>query len=190
MKGLDPKNWGLWDWIEAACVFTGAVGLAAHTASKDSPELPHFLGSSFWGYLPLLLLVIAVGIHIIRIALKVGPKRDETPQFLTGFQSEPPSEFKLLPIHYTVNLAATLPDVEVHLYVVNFLSRPLTLSKVALSLRLFSSPALEDITFRNEDFEFHPPLDLSARATDGKQTYSYRVGAYAIDGWVNLRPQK
>lgn len=222
MKGLDARNWGLWEWTEAACLLVGAVALAVLTWQKESPELPRFLRSTYWGYVPLLLLVAAVGIHVVRVGFMgagAAPKADEThPLSPRWSQSEPPAEFKLLPIHYKVDFTQTLPDVEVGLYAVHFLSQPLTLTKVTLSLRLFGH-ALEDITFRNEDLEVYPKearvvfcrrhltdaertalpwragretgsFDLSAKATHGGQTYSYKTNAHVIEGWVNVPPRR
>jgi hypothetical protein len=222
MKGLDLKNWGLWEWTEAACLLVGAVALAVLTWQKESPELPRFLAGTHWGYVPLLLLVAAVGIHVVRInfwGAGTAAKANETPPMSAGWpQSEPPSEFKLLPIRYKVDFAQTLPDVEVSIYAIHFLSQPLTLAKVTLTLRLFGH-ALEDITFRDEDLEVYPKearvvfcrrhltdaertglpwragretgsFDLSAKATRGGQTYSYKTNAHVIEGWVNMPPRR
>src|SRR5947209_6863987 len=59
------------------------------------------------------------------------------PQSFPGFlPHEPVSQFKLLPQHYSVELSAQLPYVEARFFVVNFLSRAITLTDVRVSLRL------------------------------------------------------
>src|SRR5690242_1235947 len=69
---------------------------------------------------------------------------------------EPVSEFAILPQHFRVDLAAHFPNIEVSFYVVSFLSRPIKLTEIDLSVRLYGAPPLEDIRLRHKDWEIPP----------------------------------
>jgi hypothetical protein len=221
MKGLDTDHWSLWDWIGAVCITLGAVAMAVNQLFKDLPALyahtPEFFGSAWWSYAPSILLSIGFG----RVAYRKFHKAEKATQkprtalgmFQTTF--EPPSDFKLLPQQYWVDLSAPLPYVEARFFVVNYLPRAITLTQVRLSLRLFAAVPIEAIPLVNEDFEVQPKdaslifcrrnltdselsnlpwragrdsgsFELRAKANDGDNVLSYApMGALVIDGWVN-----
>src|SRR5262249_24870238 len=111
------------------------------------------------------------------------------------YSSEPVPDFMLLPQQYYVDLTVPLPYVEVRFYALTFFPRPITLGQLKLSLRLFPSAALENISFINEDFEVHPkdaPMvycrrNLTDSETknlpwrDGHDTASFELVAKALD---------
>ena len=160
---MSMKSWRFWDWTAYAALAIAAFMTAFDSALKNSAALakllPGLTDSTLWAITPAVLVVIASVLLILRARQQPSMKADEAKApdeaqrrrvlpmvgpFQVSF--EPPSDFRLLPLQYTVNFATTLPDVEVRLWAVNFLPRPFTLSKVALALRLFSSHILEDVT--------------------------------------------
>jgi hypothetical protein len=64
------RGWTFWDWIACSCIFVAAVILAADTGIKVSPELaahiPAFIGGSLWGFAPLILILVAGIILLVR----------------------------------------------------------------------------------------------------------------------------
>lgn len=225
MRPWDLKNWSIWDWIGVASLVLGALVLALNTALKDAPvlasNLPDFLGSSLWGYIPLLLLLFGLLVILVRAKLSTPPivaERNtglgvDTP-FQMGF--EPPTEFKLLPQHFTVDLTAQLPYVEARFFVVSFLVQPIVLTNVKLTLRVLNSSPLEAIPLLQDDFRVQPKdarivvfrrnltdpeirnlpwrggwesgsFELFAKATARDKTLTYGpVGSMAIDGMVRM----
>ncbi len=131
------------------------------------------------------------------------------------FPLEPLSQFKLLPQHYSVELSAQLPYVEASFFVVNFLSRAITLTEVKLSLRLLGASPIEAIPLVLHDFRIEPKdtpivvcrrnlsdselrnlpwragresgsFELVAKAMDDNKTLSYGpVSSRFIEGWIN-----
>jgi hypothetical protein len=124
-----------------------------------------------------------------------------------------PADFRLLPIQYSVDLTAPLPYVQALFYAVNFLPQGITLTRAKLSLRLFGAAPLEAIDLVNEDFPMDAKFarivvfrrnltdpeirnlpwrvgqeagsfELSAKATDGDESFSYVVNSQAIEGSV------
>ena len=208
MRGLDIKNWGLWEWIAAASVFLAALIVALDAGLKDAPalaaEMPALLRSSIWPYTPLALLLIAFGVAFFRAREKSMPmKGDEmrmgvSPRMVGPFQisHEPPSNIRLLPLNFTINFAAPLPYVEVCFYVVHFVPRALVLTQVKLSLRVQSAPAIELIPLVQDDIRIEPnstPIVTCRRnLTDselrvlpkktGRESASFELFAKAADG--------
>jgi hypothetical protein len=64
------RTWTFWEWIAYSCTFVAAVILAADTGIKISPELaahiPAFIGGSLWGFAPLILIVVASVVLLVR----------------------------------------------------------------------------------------------------------------------------
>jgi hypothetical protein len=232
LRGLDVKQWGLLDWIGVASFVIAALIPALNAALKDAPavadKMPPFLS---WAYLPLALMLITFAVILYRLFAEprpVGeiqhsegaPARPVLRGPIVGpFQivNDPPAEFRLLPIHYSVDLAVPLPYVQAMFYGVNFLVAPITLTHARFSLRLFGAAPLEAIPLINEDFvidsKFAPivvfrrnltdseirnlpwrpgretaSFELSAKATTGERTLAYVVRAMVMEGWVNGPP--
>jgi hypothetical protein len=74
------NKWGFWDWIAYGCLFTAALILAADQGLKGAPEvaahLPNVLGRGLWSFAPLIFLLMATGIFLIR---ELGPPRVQAP---------------------------------------------------------------------------------------------------------------
>jgi len=229
MRGLDVREWKALDWAGAAGLIAAALVPAINAGLKYAPALASQVPVSVtvflsWPYLASVLLLIPLGVIVYRLKdkapAKVATAQRPTRPIVEPFQIafEPPSDFKLLPQQYSVELAAQLPYVEVCFFVVSFLPHPITLSQVKLSLRLFGAAALESIPLLQDDFQVHPKdapmvfcrrnltdseirnlpwragrgsgsFELLAKATDGDKTLSYGpVSSMAIDGWVNAPP--
>lgn len=133
---------------------------------------------------------------------------------------EPEWHFALLPQHFMVDFGAQFPYIEVTFFAVSFLPRPIQLTEVDLSLQLSGMATIEDIPFRQKDWQVDPKTidvvfcrrnltdlertklpwqtgrlmgayQLSAKATDGEQKFSYGpVSSKYIEGWVNLPTQR
>ena len=222
MKGINIKEWSLLDWTGALCFVAGALIPAINAALKDAPEIsakaPAFLS---WAYLPPVLILITFGVILFRQFEKVPRKADEASidlplRAFPKVRYKPESDFALLPQHFTVDLVAQFPHIEVRFFAVSFLPRSIKLIEVNLSLQLYSVAPLEDITFRQKDSQVDPKsyevvtcrrnltdperttlpwqtgrvtasFQLSAKATDGNKTLSYGpVSSMVIDGWVNV----
>jgi hypothetical protein len=67
------RGWSFWDRVAYACLWVGAVILAADTALKLAPDLaqklPSWTASPFWGVAPLAVVAIAT---ILFLAGKTG----------------------------------------------------------------------------------------------------------------------
>jgi hypothetical protein len=130
--------------------------------------------------------------------------------------NDPPADFRLLPVHYSVDLAVPLPYVQASFYAVSFLPHGINLTQAKLSLRLFGAAAIEAIPPLAEDFPIdakYAPIvvfrrnltdseirnlpwragqetgsfELSAKATDGEKTFTYGpVSSMVIEGWVKM----
>lgn len=227
MRGLDIKNWSLWDWIGGASLVLAALVLALNAALKDAPalasKLPDFLGSSLWAYMPLVLVLITLLAILVRAKLNSRSavmEREFGLPVNAAFQMafESPSEFKLLPQHYTVDLTAQLPFVEARFFVVSFLEQPIVLTHVKLTIRVLSASPLEAIPLMQDDFRVQPKsapivvfrrnltdpeirnlpwrggwesgsFELLAKATTGDKTLMYGpVSAMVIEGLVRVPP--
>ncbi len=212
MRGLDVREWKALDWAGAAGLIAAALVPAINAGLKDAPALASQVPVSVtvflsWPYLASVLLLIPLGVIVYRLKdkapAKVATAQRPTRPIVEPFQIafEPPSDFKLLPQQYSVELAAQLPYVEVCFFVV-----------------LFGAAALESIPLLQDDFQVHPKdapmvfcrrnltdseirnlpwragrgsgsFELLAKATDGDKTLSYGpVSSMAIDGWVNAPP--
>jgi len=165
--------------------------------------LPGLADSNLWAFAPATLVVFATGILIFRGTYQ-GPSLESNkkslfpPRQLQKIRYEPESEFALLPLNFTVDHTAQYPQVEVLFHVVSFLPRPIRLTEVELSLRLYNRPALEDITFRQKDFQIDPKdcevIMCRRQLTDAERTAlppwqsgrvnnaSYQLSAKATDG--------
>jgi hypothetical protein len=57
------RHWTFWEWVAYAALFVAAVILAADTGVRVSPDLslhmPEWLHSGWWGFAPLLLVVLS-----------------------------------------------------------------------------------------------------------------------------------
>jgi hypothetical protein len=57
------SHWGYWDWIAYTALFIAAVILAADTGFKSAPRvmdrLPKLFRSGWWGFAPLVLVVVS-----------------------------------------------------------------------------------------------------------------------------------
>jgi hypothetical protein len=207
MRGLDIKNWGLWDWIGAACLVVAALILALDAALEDAPTLaammPAFFSGRIWAYMPLALVLIAATILIFRARQKnVTAGGDDvragvSPRIVGPFQVsfEPPSKFRLLPLDFTINFTSQIPYVEVRFYAIHFLPRMLVLTHLKLSLRVDTIP-LELIPLVQDDLRLEPastPIVVCRRnLTDselrimqkkaGRENASFELFAKAMDG--------
>jgi len=220
------KNWKFWDWTAYGTLAVAAFMMAFDYALKNAPTLaklsPGLAESSLWAFAPSMLVVVATVILVFRGTYQgLSSKADETksllpPRPFPKIRYEPGSDFAFLPVHFTVELAAQFPHIEVRFFAVSFLPRPIKLTEVDLSLQLYSAAALEDITFRQKDWLVDPKdyevvfcrrnltdlerttlpwqtgrvtaaFQLSAKATDGNKTLSYGpVSSRVIEGWVNV----
>ena len=229
MRGLDVREWKALDWAGAAGLIAAALVPAINAGLRDAPALASQVPASAiaflsWPYLASVLLLVPFGVIVYRLKGKapMSAAEEQTPLSFRLFQyaHEPPSDFKFLPQRYSVELAATLPYVEVCFFVVSFVPRTIALSQTKLSLRLFGSVPLESIPLLQDDFEVHPKatpivvcrrnltdseihnlpwsaghtsgsFELLAKARDGDKTLSYGpVSSMVIDGWVNMPPKK
>jgi hypothetical protein len=222
------KNWKFWDWTAYGCLAVAALVTAFDSALKNAPalanRLPGLVESPLWAFTPAILVVIATTLLIFRGRQgETTQKTDVTQRGLPlrafpKIRYEPETDFALLPQHFTVDLAAQFPHIEVCFFAVSFLPRPIKLTDVDLSLQLYGAAALEDIKFRQKDWQVNPKecelvtcrrnltdlertklpwqtgrvtaaFQLSAKATDGDKTLSYGpVSSKVIEGWVNVPP--
>jgi hypothetical protein len=223
MKGINIREWSFLDWTGALCFAAGALIPAINATLKDAPEFaaiaPAFLG---WVYLPPVLMLVTFGVILFRL-FENAPRKTNgiatsglRPRAFPKHRYEPESDFALLPQHFTVDLAAQFPHIEVCFFAVSFLPRPIKLTEVDLSLQLYGAAALEDIRFRQKDWQVDPKdyevvtcrrnltdlertnlpwqtgrvtaaFQLSAKATDGDKTLSYGpVSSKVIEGWVSV----
>jgi hypothetical protein len=228
MKILDIKTWDLWGWIGASGLVLGALVLALNQALVDAPMLaqllPTVFSSPILAYIPLALF--SVTIFIIAFRAVIGrPVQESGTRVQHGDHRnivgpfsipifEPVSEFKLLPLRFSVDFSAQLPYVEVRFYAVNFLQRTIVLSHVKLALQVHGVPKLELIPLVQDDPRLEPksPLVITCRRnlTDAefrafpekfgytsasfellaKATYENTIIAYGpvsslvVDGWV------
>ena len=64
------RHWTYWEWLAYVCLFVSAVIIAADTgirvSSNLSASLPNFFHGPIWGFAPLILVLIATGILVIR----------------------------------------------------------------------------------------------------------------------------
>lgn len=64
------SDWGFWEWVAYAALFTAALIVAAETGFKTEPEvmahLPDFFRSAVWGFAPACLVVVATFILLLR----------------------------------------------------------------------------------------------------------------------------
>jgi len=206
-------------------ILLGAGLPALDVGLKFTPTLagymPHFMDTDIWRLAPLLFLLGAATLYVWRNGRQVASiKLDEAksllpPRQFPKVQYMPESDFALLPLHFRVDASAQIPTVEVRFYVVNYLSRPILLSEVNLSLQVSGLPSLEDIPLRQKDFRVEPrehvvvtlsrqltnaerelgwkngrvpsaSFALLARATDGAQSFAFGpVSSMVIEGWIS-----
>jgi hypothetical protein len=210
------RAWKFWDWTAYGALAVATFMTALDSALKNSPAVATFLpgpvDSVAWSFAPFVLILVATIILLVRAFLPTSHAwqtvKEETLSLLpprevprVRFVSE--SEFAVLPLHFSVDLTAQIPTVEVRLYVVSFLPRPIQLTNIELSLQVSSMPAIEDITFRQKDLRVDPKeyevvicrrqltnaerdmptwrdgrtsgssFSLTARATDGEKPFTY-----------------
>jgi hypothetical protein len=64
------SHWTFWEWVAYAILFIAACITAADTGFKQSPilmeQLPHFIHSPWWGFTPVVLVLLATGILVAR----------------------------------------------------------------------------------------------------------------------------
>ena len=64
------RHWTFWEWVAYAALFVSAMIVAAYTGARITPDLsaymPQFIHSSIWGFAPLILIVIATIILVLR----------------------------------------------------------------------------------------------------------------------------
>jgi len=222
------REWKALDWSGFAALMGLTLLPIVNTGIKDYPELagriPAFVS---WPYLPVPLLVIFLGVILIRSLERNVPPLPRRAQDVEVAESllpprpfpkiryQPESEFFLLPLYFRVDASAQIPSVELRFYVVNYLSRPILLSEINVSLQVSGLPPLEDIPLRQKDFRIEPKeyevitlsrqltnaerelswksgrvpsasFALSARATDGAQSFAYGpVSSMVIEGWIS-----
>src|SRR6266853_3103003 len=207
------KNWKFWDWIGYGALAVAAFVMAFDAALRNAPALtkllPGLAESNLWAFTPGMLVIVATVVLMFRGTHRQGASRksDETKSFLPPnkfpkIRYESEWDFTLLPLQFTVDLAATYPQVEVSFYALSFLARPIKLTDVDLSLHLSSRPALEDITFRQKDIQVDPRdyavifcrrQLTNAECTSppawksGRESASFTLSAKATDG-VNTIP--
>lgn len=207
------RSWKFWDWTSygalAVATFMTAFDSALKNSSALAKLLPGLSENALWAFTPATLVVAASAVLIFRgMHPKSSEKTDGSrsllpPRLSTKIRYGPKSEFALLPLQFSVDLAAQYPQVEVRFHAVNFLPHPLRLTEVDLSLQLYNRPALEDLTFRQRDIQLDPKdyevvicrrqltdaervalpwqsgrvsgasYQLSAKATDGESIFSF-----------------
>jgi hypothetical protein len=64
------RHWALWEWIAYGALWMGALIVASETGFKTEPEvmarMPEFIHSAVWGFAPLVLVVLATVILLLR----------------------------------------------------------------------------------------------------------------------------
>jgi len=64
------RHWTFWEWVAYGAFFVGAMMLAMETGVRISPDLaehvPEFIHSAWWGFAPLVLVVFATIILLLR----------------------------------------------------------------------------------------------------------------------------
>src|SRR4051812_30230418 len=81
------RHWTFWEWLAYACLFLGAMILAADTGIRLAPELGTllpFIHGPLWGFAPLAFLLLATIIMLAREfvfvgSLRTGHSPDTTP---------------------------------------------------------------------------------------------------------------
>jgi hypothetical protein len=68
------RNWTFWEWVAYACLFVGALILAAETGFRISPDFlasvkPQFVQNPIWRFAPLGLIVTG---SLVLIASAIG----------------------------------------------------------------------------------------------------------------------
>jgi hypothetical protein len=223
MKGIDVRAWSFLDWTGALCFAAGALIPAINAALKDLPDIASRMPAFFsWVYLPPALILVTFGVILYRQFEKPRQTPYEVRSTVRSHlfphvQFEPPSDFKLLPQQYVAELTAQLPYIEARFFVVSFLSSPIILDEVKLSLRLFGSVPLESIPLIHHEWQVEPKdapivvcrrnltdselrnlpwtagresgsFELFAKARHNDRTITYGpISSMVIEGWVNLR---
>jgi hypothetical protein len=71
------SHWTFWDWIAYSCMFVAAVGLALSQLPKEAREVIESWSSVFsspkWSFAPLVLVVIATVIFIVKTLFTPKP---------------------------------------------------------------------------------------------------------------------
>lgn len=129
--------------------------------------------------------VVAIG-YIIQFVFRLLQSRHKTSQpseseLLSGVKApSKPSDFEILPISFNMTLSQQIPQIEIWVYVVNYLSRELTFQTLRVnSFNLLVGPSLENISAIGEmrvpprqsrQILFRRPLaDSEARAIEDSQ---------------------
>jgi hypothetical protein len=64
------RHWTFWEWVAYGVILVSALILAADQGFKLEPDLmrqlPEFFHSAWWGFAPLVLVVIATIILLLR----------------------------------------------------------------------------------------------------------------------------
>src|SRR5262245_47914720 len=138
MKRPDIVDWTVWNWIGYVTLALGALAAFFIVLLRDWPSLASRLPDSFVaniGYFPLPLVLIASVSLIISYKVKTGRPIDSAvetggaDQYFQHLQAfEPPSEYKFLPIKYSVDMRVEIPNVECCFWVVNFYRSELVVS--------------------------------------------------------------
>jgi len=156
------RKWSVLDWLGIGGLLFGAAVLFLNASLKDAPavaaRLPAFVSSSILAYIPLPLLILGLTLLAISSrrkdrAITKRVEQTNTNRLMPQMLFEPPSEYKLLPVGYVLDLAAQLPYVECVFYAVSFYPKVLAVSHFRLSLRVPEGPTLENIPLRNDDLK-------------------------------------
>lgn len=71
-------KWGFWEWVAYAVLFVAAIIIATDQGIKLSPDLASLfngvLTSPYWGFAPLVLLLLATGILVGRDLEWIGKR--------------------------------------------------------------------------------------------------------------------
>jgi hypothetical protein len=72
------REWKFWDWVAYSGLSIAAMIVAADSALKSAPalleQLPEFIHSSWWGFAPLVLILVTTGIFLARVLGTSTPK--------------------------------------------------------------------------------------------------------------------
>jgi hypothetical protein len=116
MRGFDIREWKALDWAGLASIIALALLPSINAGMKDYPAfaalMPAFIS---WPYLPVPLVLFVLVVIAIRSREPRTPREsaqthglETRSQLPLPVQFEPPSEFKLLPISYSIDLTAQL----------------------------------------------------------------------------------
>src|SRR5574340_1277655 len=132
MRSLNARTWTILDWWGAISGVLAAVFLAVNAALKEYPTLaayaPGLHDSAFMAFSPLVLIGVFAVAVVVRTRAPVESEVRFSPDQLEEIRYAGRPVFRLEPQHFTVELVAQLPYVEVRFFVINFLPHHIVLT--------------------------------------------------------------